>query len=207
MAERPTYFDKYETIAFERSSDGVLVVRLHTDNGPCVYGSYLHLAEWPSAFFEIGADRGNRVVVLTGTGDVFIDQHKTRPVPLKTAGDFYVPSWNVKTMLLRLLDIECPIICAINGPATIHSELVAMGQITLASETAYFADEGHFPKGEVPADGVQLVWQELLGVNRGSYFLMTGQRITAREGLALGFVNEVLAPEDLMPRAMEHAGQ
>ena len=71
MGKRPEYFDRYETIAFDRTESGVLTVRLHTNNGPVVYSSVNH-REWVHSFFDISADRDNRVVILTGTGDEFI---------------------------------------------------------------------------------------------------------------------------------------
>ncbi|MBW2143084.1 MAG: enoyl-CoA hydratase/isomerase family protein, partial [Deltaproteobacteria bacterium] len=36
MRKRPEYFDRYETIAFDRTESGVLTVRLHTNSGPVV---------------------------------------------------------------------------------------------------------------------------------------------------------------------------
>jgi enoyl-CoA hydratase/carnithine racemase len=51
------------------------------------------------------------------------------------------------------------------------------------------------------------VWPMLLGPNRGRYFLLTGQRLSAAEALRLGVVGEVLAAEDLMPRARALAAQ
>jgi enoyl-CoA hydratase/carnithine racemase len=45
----------------------------------------------------------------------------------------------------------------------------------------------------------------LLGMNRGRYFLMTGQKILAQEALQLGVVSEVLEPERLLARAWELA--
>jgi enoyl-CoA hydratase/carnithine racemase len=206
MSERPAYFDKYKTLKFERSDDGVLVVTWHSDGGPVLYGSQHH-SEWAPAFTDIGMDRANRVVVFTGTGDVFIDKHGHWDAPLRTPLEFDVPSWGEKTMFSRMFEIEAPIICACNGPATIHGELMVLGDINLASTTACYADEGHFTAGEVPGDGVHIIWQELLGANRGKYFLMTGQRIDAWEAQRLGVVGEVLEPQDLMPRAMELAHQ
>lgn len=206
MAHRPDYFDKYKTIALDRSEDGVLTMRLHSDNGPVKYGS-LHHSEWIAAFSDIGLDRNNRVIVLTGTGDSFMDSHASWDEPVKTPKDYDLPSWREKIMFRRMFEIEAPMICAINGPATIHAELGLLGDITLASDNAFFADEGHFPVGEVPGDGVHIVWQELLGANRGKYFLLTGQHISAQRGFEIGFINEVLSPQDLMPRALELAGQ
>jgi enoyl-CoA hydratase/carnithine racemase len=57
----------------------------------------------------------------------------------------------------------------------------------------------------VPGDGVNVVYPLLLGLNRARYFLLMGQSLDAREAQRLGLVNEVLAPEKLLPRAWEIA--
>jgi enoyl-CoA hydratase/carnithine racemase len=98
-----------------------------------------------------------------------------------------------------------PMIAAVNGPAFIHAELAVLCDIVLASENAEFQDAPHFPMGIVPGDGVHLVWPMLLGPNRGRYFLLTGQKLSAREALNLGVVSEVLPRPDLMPRAWQLA--
>jgi enoyl-CoA hydratase/carnithine racemase len=57
----------------------------------------------------------------------------------------------------------------------------------------------------VPGDGVHVVWPLVLGPNRGRYFLLTGQKLAAREALELGVVNEVMQREKLLRRAKELA--
>jgi enoyl-CoA hydratase/carnithine racemase len=52
-----------------------------------------------------------------------------------------------------------------------------------------------------------VVWPLLLGTTRGSYFLLTGQRLSAREAHEYGIVNEVLPRDQLLPRAWELAEQ
>jgi enoyl-CoA hydratase/carnithine racemase len=59
----------------------------------------------------------------------------------------------------------------------------------------------------VPGDGVHIVWPLVLGVNRGRYFLLTGQKLSAREAQTLGVVSEVVPRERLLSRAREIAGQ
>jgi enoyl-CoA hydratase/carnithine racemase len=54
---------------------------------------------------------------------------------------------------------------------------------------------------------MQVVWPMLLGPNRGRYFLLTGERISAADALALGVVGEVLARDALLGRAYELAGK
>ena len=54
---------------------------------------------------------------------------------------------------------------------------------------------------------MHIVYPLLLGMNRGRYFLLTGQRIDAKEAKNLGLVNEVMPISDLLPRAWELAEQ
>jgi enoyl-CoA hydratase/carnithine racemase len=205
MSSRPEYFDRYETLNFERTDSGILTLRLHSNGGPVVYRS-AHHHDWAHAFLDIAADRENRVVILTGTGDAFINESDWDK-PIVNAEIWEQINWEAKRVLNTLLDIDVPIIGAVNGPATIHAELAVLSDITLASETATFQDAAHIPYQSVPGDGVHIVWQELLGSNRGRYFLLTSQTLSANEALDLGVVNEVLPAERLMGRAMELAEQ
>ena len=77
-------------------------------------------------------------------------------------------------------------IAAVNGPALIHAELAVLCDIVIASENAEFQDAPHFPNGVVPGDGVHVVWPLVLGANRGRYFLLTGQKLRAKQALDSG---------------------
>ena len=55
--------------------------------------------------------------------------------------------------------------------------------------------------GLVPGDGMHIVYPMLLGMNRGRYFLLTGQAIEADEAKQLGLVNEVMPQSELIGRA------
>jgi enoyl-CoA hydratase/carnithine racemase len=57
----------------------------------------------------------------------------------------------------------------------------------------------------VPGDGVHAVYPLLLGLNRGRYFLFTGQKIAAQEAREMGLVAEVLPRDQLLTRAWELA--
>jgi enoyl-CoA hydratase/carnithine racemase len=112
---------------------------------------------------------------------------------------------DAKHLLMSLLEIQAPMIAAVNGPATIHAELAVLCDIVRAADHAIFRDAPHFPSGLVPGDGVHVVWPMLLGLNRGRDFLMTGQQLSAREALNLGVVNEVMPQGDLLKLAWELA--
>ena len=98
-------------------------------------------------------------------------------------------------------------IAAINGPAVRHPEIPLLCDIVLAAEEATIQDSAHFNGGLVPGDGVHVIFPLLMGVNRGRYFLLTGQVLNAIEAKDLGLVNEVLPAKQLLPRAWELARQ
>ena len=113
-----------------------------------------------------------------------------------------------KDLVMNMLDIEVPIIAAVNGPAPMSTHNCRYWPMScLAAEHAEFADLAHFVHGVVPGDSAQVVWPMLLGPNRGRHFLLTGQRIGAHEALALGVVAEVLPADALLPRAWALAQQ
>ncbi len=206
MASLDQYADKYQTIRMERRQ-GILQMTFHTNGGPLQWGGGPH-SEFPQAFADVGSDPENRIVIMTGTGDVFSGPPGTAAgAPKRAPREWDQTYWEGKRLLTNLLDIEVPMISAINGPALRHSEIPLLCDIVLASETAAFQDSGHFMSGLIPGDGMHIVYPLLLGLNRGRYFLLTGQRIEAQEAKTLGLVNEVLPQAELLPRAWALAEQ
>ena len=204
MADLKEYANKYENIIMERR-DGILQVRFHTKGGSLVLGEAFH-RETGYAFTDIASDRENKVMILTGTGDDYCnDLFYEMPKERTPSGYWEKVNWEGKRMIMNLLEIDIPIISAINGPAHIHAEMPLLSDIVLASETATIKDAPHMPDGIVPADGVHVVFPMIMGTNRGRYFLLTGQTITAQQALEYGLFNEVLPRDKLMPRAWELA--
>jgi len=214
-----SYAQRYRHVAMERRG-GILQATLHTGGAELQWSAEVH-EELSYAFCDIARDHENRCVILTGQGAAFCARMDTGggPAGLQVGGEQApapaqagIPStaWDhiysdAKYLLMNHLNIEAPMIAAVNGPLLIHSELAVMCDIVIAAEHATFQDAPHFPNGVVPGDGVHLVWPLLLGPNRGRYFLLTGQTIAAREALALGVVSEVVAAGQLLPRAWELA--
>jgi len=199
------YAHKYKHARLERRN-GILQVTFHSDGGELLWGGSPH-EELSYLFADIARDFDNRVVILTGTGETFC----ANPPP---AGGMAMSTvaWDRvyndgKHLLMNHLNIEVPMIAAVNGPAHRHAEIALLCDIVLAAEHATFQDSAHLPNGAVPGDGVHVVWPLLLGPNRGRYFLLTGQTLHAKEALAMGVVNEVLQREWLLPRAWELAEQ
>jgi enoyl-CoA hydratase/carnithine racemase len=193
----------WETIAVTHR-DGVTELRVHTGAGPLVWSAMAH-HELTEAFYWLGNQQQTKVAILTGTGDQYCTE-------LDTSGFAAIPWdltwWEGRRMLRNLNDVEVPVISAVNGPVTIHSEIPMMADIVLAATHAEFADKAHFAtRGTVPGDGVNVVWSELLGPVRSKYHLLTGIPVSASEARQIGFVNEILQQDGLLPRAWELATQ
>jgi enoyl-CoA hydratase/carnithine racemase len=203
VAELASYAERYSCARLRRE-DGILEVRLHRDGGPLVWSEASH-RELPDLFADIAADTDNRVVILTGTGDSFCANIEFTRSAAPTSAQWDKTYREGRRLLQNLLEIEVPTIAAVNGDARIHAELALLCDVVLAADTTIFQDAPHFPNGVVPGDGVHIVWPLLLGPNRGRYFLLTGQELTAADALALGVVGEVLPLEQLHSRAWELA--
>jgi len=205
MSRFEQYQNKYQHARLERR-DGILQVVFHTGGKEMIWQPGPH-TEYGELFTDIARDPDNKVVILTGTGKSFCAEIDGNSFGRTTAASWDRIIFEGKHLLMDLLDIEVPIIAAVNGPAFVHAEIAVLSDIVLASDDAEFADLAHFPGGAVPGDGVHVVWPLLLGYNRGRYFLLTGQKIPAMEAQALGIVSEVMPREKLLERAWELARQ
>jgi enoyl-CoA hydratase/carnithine racemase len=191
----------YETVELTREQ-GICQVRFHTNGGPLIWSATAH-REIGAALTEVAHDRQAKVVVLTGTGDTFCADIDRASFAERVSWE---PIWwEGKRLLQPLLDIDVPVLGAINGPALIHAEIPLLADIVIAADTATLSDKAHFSTGSVPGDGAHLVWRYLLGPRRAKYFLMTNQEISADTALELGVVNEVLPAERVHARVYEIA--
>ena len=206
MSNFDEYSQKYQSIRMERRN-GILQITLHTNGDTLQWGGIPH-AELPQAFQDIGSDYDNKVVIMTGTGEGFSGPRATAAYrQSRTARQWDKTYWEGKHLWMNLLDIEVPIISAVNGPALRHAQITLLSDIVLAAEEATFQDSAHFINGLVPGDGVHIIFPLLMGLNRGRYFLLTGQTLSAGEAQELGLVAELMPREKLLPRAWELAEQ
>jgi enoyl-CoA hydratase/carnithine racemase len=207
MIKLDEYANRFENIKLERR-DGILQITLHTNGESLRWSFHVH-EQLPEAFWFISQDRDNKVAILTGVGEEFSGPAPTPETPTwptRPSAEFWDRIYRDGNALLKnLLNIEVPMIAAVNGPALRHCELPLLCDIVIAAEEAVFQDSGHFISSVVPGDGMHIVFPLLLGPNRGRYFLLTGQKIGAKEAMELGIVAEVMPREKLLARAWEHA--
>jgi enoyl-CoA hydratase/carnithine racemase len=204
MSKFESYKNSFPNARLTRSASGVLEVALHTDGGKLVFNGHTH-EQFVDLFHQIGSDSENRVMILTGSGDAFMDAINPEGF------DFFSPRGYDKIfregrkILMNILDIEVPMITALNGPVLLHSEYALLTDIILATPETVFQDKPHFEFGIVPGDGVNLLWPEVIGSIRGRYFILTRQVLDAATAKDWGVVNEIVPADRLLTRAHEIA--
>ncbi|MGF6230381.1 enoyl-CoA hydratase/carnithine racemase [Inquilinus ginsengisoli] len=204
MSNFNIYKDSFANARLMRSESGVLEVALHTNGSKLVFNGHTH-EQFVDLFHQIGADADNRVVILTGSGDAFMDAISPEGF------DFFSPRGYDKIfregrkVLMNILDIEVPLIAALNGAVLLHSEYALLADIVLATPETVFQDKPHFDFGIVPGDGVNLLWPEVIGSVRGRYFILTRQVLDAETAKDWGAVNEIVPADRLLARAHEIA--
>ena len=202
MAQFETYQNKFPNARLTRAANGVLEVALHTDGGKLAFNGHTH-EQFVDLFHQIGEDSANRVGILTGSGDAFMDSISPEGF------DFFSPQGYDKIfregrkVLANILDIEAPMITALNGPVLLHSEYALLTDIILATPDTVFQDKPHFDFGIVPGDGVNLLWPEVIGSIRGRHFILTRQVLDAQTAKDWGVVNEIVPAGQLLARAHE----
>lgn len=201
------YSEKYADFFRMRRANGIIELRLHTDDGPYVHNWAAHNA-WNRVWQDVGNDPGNHVLIITGTGDTWFqgDPERTWGKPIAEEEPDYIfqqtyDGWKLVESFVGNLDI--PTIAAVNGPG-IHTEFALMCDVTLAVESADFMDP-HFLAGSPPGDGQALALQALMGPKRAAYYIYGGKSIPAKTALELGIISDVLPREQLLDRAWELA--
>jgi len=204
MSRLDAYRDSFPNARLTRSKTGVLEVALHTDGRTLIFNGHTH-EQFVDLFHAISSDPENRVVILTGSGDAFMETISPDGFDFFTPRGYDKIYREGKKVLMNILDIEAPLIAAVNGPVRLHSEYILLSDIVLATPPTVFQDKPHFEFGIVPGDGVHLLWQEVIGTVRGRYFILTRQELDAQTAREWGAVNEIVPADKLLARAREIA--
>jgi len=152
---------------------------------------------------DVARDRDTSVVILTGAGRrAFCAGLDLNEFLAARPEDDAQRAKVVRTSFAAIRHAEVPVIAAVNGPALGAGAVFAsVCDIRIASDTARFG----MPEINVGrcGGGAHMGRHLPQGLLRQMFF--TGEPIDAKAALACGFVQEVVAPEALMPRARELA--
>lgn len=192
----------YEFVTTEKRGNVLLV----TMNRPDVYNA-VHAPmhnEMDAIWNDFAADGDLWVAILTGAGKAFSAGNDLKYTA--QGGKGKAPASGFGGLSMRG-DLEKPVIAAVNGFAMGGGFEMALNcDIVLAADTAKFA----LPEVKVgffaAASGVQLLSRQI-GRKPAVDIMLTGRHVMAAEGRELGFVNQVVAPDQLMEAAFAKAAE
>ena len=160
-------------------------------------------------WIDLGDDPDVNAIVLTGAGKAFCAGGDVKNMASRGSGEsapdphrrFALDPGGARRLIQRMLDLEQPIIGAINGDAVgLGATIALFCDVIVASETARFGDP-HARVGIVAGDGGAVIWPLLIGPARAKEFLMRGHLVTGAEAAKMGLVNYAVPPDEVLSKA------
>lgn len=147
-----------------------------------------------------------RALIITGAGEKsFVAGADISEMSTLTKAEGEAFGLKGNAVFRKIETFPIPVIAAINGFALGGGcELSMCCDIRLAAENAKFA-QPEVGLGITPGFGGTQRLCRLIGVGKAKEMLYTCGQIDAQEALALGLVNAVYSPEELMPAAEKMA--
>ncbi|QKG56093.1 enoyl-CoA hydratase/isomerase family protein [Hymenobacter sp. BRD128] len=176
-------------------ADGVATIRL---NRPDVFNSInkpLALA-LQQRLRECQAAASVRAVVLTGTGRAFCAGQDLAEITGPNAPDVSeIVEKHYNPIVLLIRELEKPVIAAVNGVAAGAGANLALAcDLVVAKESAAFIQA--FSKiGLVPDSGGTYFLPRLVGLQRASALMLTGDKVSATEAVQMGMIYKAFADE------------
>jgi enoyl-CoA hydratase len=197
-------YEGYEAIRFERIGDVLLVTLANPRNPLNAVDGEMH-AELMRLFADLRAEREARAVVLAGSGRAFSAGGDFGWMSGIQPSDLAEMRREGKQIVWSLLDVEVPIVAAINGPAIgLGATLALLCDAVFMAETAKIADP-HVQVGIVAGDGGAVAWPLAVGPAVAKRYLMTGDPLGAQEAQRLGLITHVVPADDLQAEALAFA--
>ncbi|NKC16082.1 MAG: crotonase/enoyl-CoA hydratase family protein [Gammaproteobacteria bacterium] len=167
------------------------------------------------AWRRVRDDDDVRVAIVTGVGAAFCaGADLAQLIPLRTGARKPENEWDrrvqsepdlIYTAILRNFDTAKPVIAAINGHAIAGGmELVQGTDIRISCPQAKFGVQ-EVKWALFPAGGSSVRLPRQLPYSKAMELLLTGDLITAEEALQLGFLNHLVAEDQVLDKAMEVA--
>jgi enoyl-CoA hydratase/carnithine racemase len=158
------------------------------------------------AYGEFERDSEARVALIHSHGEHFTAGLDLANVAARFAAGWTIPAggcdpWGV----FGGLRVSKPVIVAVQGYCyTIGIELMLASDINLCASNTRFA-QMEVQRGIFPFGGATLRMHQSAGWGNAMRWLLTGDPFDAHEAHRLGLVQEVLASEELLPRALKLA--
>ncbi|MEV7085377.1 enoyl-CoA hydratase-related protein [Streptomyces sp. NPDC093085] len=207
----PTGLVERETLFHARVGDGVVLLTLNRpDRGNGVVPELAR--DLLAALTELEADRSVRCLVLTGAGRHFSAGADLKAMRRYLDEELAVEGepYNARVLFpvtQRIAASRLPVVAAVNGGATAGGLDLALACDLRICSTAARLGETYINLGLPPGNGGSWFLPRLVGSGLAAELALTGDLVDAERALAIGLVNRVVAPDELIPAAVELAGR
>lgn len=166
------------------------------------------LADLNSALAEVCQTKSVYALIITGAGDKsFVAGADIAEMKDKNVDEAAAYGRFGNQIFSRIENFRCPVIAAVNGFALGGGcELAMACDIRIASSNARFA-QPETGLGITPGFGGTQRLPRLVGVGIAKELIYSCRQVKADEALAIGLVNKVVEPENLMEEAMKLANR
>jgi len=197
--------DDFTTLRLERAGDVLKVTIDHPASALNAVDERLH-RDLTALFAGLRREREARAVVLTGRGRAFSAGGDFAWFPtLRGTEQLEALRRDAKQLIDDLLDVELPIVAAVNGHAMgLGASIALLCDAIFMADTATIGDP-HVRVGIVAGDGGAVIWPLALGPARAKRYLLTGDPLAATEAERIGLVTHVVPAADLEREAMAFA--
>jgi enoyl-CoA hydratase len=195
----------YTTLETARDGDVLRVTIAHPTSPVNAVDDALH-HDLTRLFADLRREDDARAVLLTGRGRAFSAGGDFAWFPkLQDPGRMEALRRDAKQLIWDLLDVEIPIVVAVNGPAMgLGASIALLCDVIFMADTATIGDP-HVKVGIVAGDGGAAIWPLAVGPARAKQYLLTGDPLTAAEAERIGLVNRVVPAADLDREALAFA--
>lgn len=150
-------------------------------------------------------DAGIRGVVLTGAGRAFCSGEDLKVASTASGPEFRAFIGHLQALTRQLLDIDKPVVAALNGPAVGGGAELAMAcDVRIASTTASF-QMPEVDLGIVVTGGTLFLLSQLVGRGRAVELLLSGRTVSADEAQQIGLVSSCVGESDVLAEAIGRA--
>ena len=196
----------YQALRFEHLDGDVLKITIdHPTSELNVVDDLLH-REFTRLFRELKQLDDARAVLLIGSKRAFSAGGDFAWFPtLQNAANLEHLRRDAKQLIWDLLDVEVPIVCAVNGAAAgLGASIALLCDVIFMAEKAVILDP-HVRVGIVAGDGGTTIWPMAIGPALAKQYLLTGDPVTAADAYRMGLVNFVTSAEAIEPDALAFA--
>jgi enoyl-CoA hydratase len=199
--------EDFTTLRLERVGPVLRVTIAHPTSELNAVDERLH-HELTALFAGLRRESQARAVLLTGRGRAFSAGGDFAWFPaLQQPGRLEALRREAKQLIWDLLDVELPIVAAVNGHAMgLGASIALLCDVIFMADTATIGDP-HVRVGIVAGDGGVAFWPLAVGPARAKQYLLTGDPLTAAEAERIGLVNRVVPAAELEAEAMGFAAR